>query len=163
MKSIGWFTAIILVIFYQNLFSQQNIPTATHSPDERAAVLATDSLFSILSAEKGTGQAFLGYMDENGSLYPAGENIITGRESIKKHFEDEPPDTRLTWRPLNAEVAISGELGYTSGTYEYRYLDNNGHPVYRYGKYVTIWKKQPDGSWKFILDIGNSTPLPPLK
>ncbi len=161
MKLMIWSILISLVLFHHNLCSQQNETTVLN--DEGASLRTTDSLFSKLSSEKGTGAAFLAYMDENASLYPAGQNIVTGRENISKHFENEQPDTRLTWKPLQAEVARSGELGYTAGIYEYKFLDNNGHPVYRNGKYVTIWKKQSDGSWKFLLDIGNSTPLPPLK
>jgi ketosteroid isomerase-like protein len=158
------FTAyIIFILFFLqlNLYPQNKDTTEPGLGADRAVLLATDSLFSKLSAEKGMGSACLVYMAEDASIFPAGENIITGRENIKKHFADVSPNTALTWKPLEAKIANSGELGYTYGISEFKFPDNNGHPVYRQGKYVTIWKKQTDGSWKFILDIDNANPLPP--
>jgi ketosteroid isomerase-like protein len=160
MKITVCFVIILVILLHLNLFPQQKDSAVARFDAERAVLLATDSLFSKLSAEKGTGTAFLAYMAENASLFPAGENITSGRENIKKHFEKDPPNTLLTWTPLKAEVSASTDLGYTYGLYQFKFNDDNGHPVYRQGKYVTIWKKQSDGSWKFILDIGNANPLP---
>ncbi len=156
-------TCIALSIFMiqGNVFAQPTDSLAVALKSERATLLAIDSSFSNLSAEKGAGAAFLTYMDDSASIFPAGANTITGREMIKKHYEDQPNNTVLTWKPLKAGVSSSRDLGYTYGTYLFKYPDNNGHPAYSRGKYVTVWKKQADGSWKFILDIGNQTPLPP--
>ena len=60
----------------------------------------------------------------------------------------------LSWEPLRAEIAASQDLGYTFGRYALR----DGETVKAYGVYVTVWKKQPDGSWKFVLDGGGTTP-----
>jgi len=162
MTSSLWRILFITILIASPLSSQTNHFSAPQR-DESAILLATDSLFSILSAEKGAGTAFLTYMDDSASLFPAGENIITGKDNIKKHFADPSPNTSLTWTPLKADISASGDLGYTYGVYVYKYPDDNGHPVYRNGKYITVWKKQSDGSWKFILDIGNTSPLPPQK
>jgi ketosteroid isomerase-like protein len=59
------------------------------------------------------------------------------------------PKFVLRWEPLGAEV--SGNLGYTYGLYR----SSNG-----YGKYVSVWKKQRDGSWKIVVDAGNTSPAP---
>jgi ketosteroid isomerase-like protein len=56
----------------------------------------------------------------------------------------------LSWQPMNAEISKSGDLGFTYGVYELSIKDS----VYK-GTYVSIWKKQNDGSWKFVLDSGN--------
>jgi ketosteroid isomerase-like protein len=53
-------------------------------------------------------------------------------------------------------VAKSGELGYTSGTYQMTFNDPSGKPISDTGKYVTVWKKQSDGGWKVLLDSFNS-------
>jgi ketosteroid isomerase-like protein len=58
---------------------------------------------------------------------------------------------QMTWEPQGGDIAASGELGYTYGIYELR---DGGDNVQR-GTYVTIWKKQEDGKWKFVLDSGN--------
>ena len=60
----------------------------------------------------------------------------------------------LTWTPLGGDV--SGDLGYTYGTFEFRSKDKDGKAVIEHGKYTSIWKKQKDGRWKVVLDMGNS-------
>ena len=59
----------------------------------------------------------------------------------------------LTWEPDFADVAKSGDLGYTWGRYTYTSFDSTESPSC--GFYVTIWKKQLDGSWRFVFDAGN--------
>jgi ketosteroid isomerase-like protein len=71
-----------------------------------------------------------------------------------------PADLSLTWAPVKAEMAGSGDMGYTYGNYVLRSKDKDGKIVARYGKYTSIWKKQKDGSWKVALDMGNSSPGP---
>ncbi|MBL0056459.1 MAG: hypothetical protein IPP31_09725 [Chitinophagaceae bacterium] len=58
----------------------------------------------------------------------------------------------LKWEPKGGQVALSGELGFTYGVYALRPADKD---TLMYGNYVSIWKKQSDGSWKYILDSGN--------
>jgi ketosteroid isomerase-like protein len=53
-------------------------------------------------------------------------------------------------------MAASGDFGYTYGTFEFRSRDKEGKLVSNYGKYTSIWKRQKDGSWKVVLDMGNS-------
>ena len=67
-------------------------------------------------------------------------------------------DNHLTWRPVGADISASGDLGYTYGTFEFRSKDKNGKPTVEHGKYTSIWKKQNDGSWKVVLDMGNASP-----
>ena len=70
------------------------------------------------------------------------------------------PNFKISWQAKRADVAKSGELGYTSGTYQFSFVDPSGKTISDNGKYVTVWKKQMDGSWKVLLDIFN-TDLPP--
>jgi ketosteroid isomerase-like protein len=58
---------------------------------------------------------------------------------------------QLTWEPEGGDISTSGELGYTYGIYELK----GSNDVVERGTYVTIWKKQEDGKWKFVLDSGN--------
>lgn len=60
----------------------------------------------------------------------------------------------MTWQPVKAEISASGDLGYTYGYYQARSHTAQGDVV-REGKYTTIWRKQSDGTWKVVLDIGN--------
>jgi ketosteroid isomerase-like protein len=69
-------------------------------------------------------------------------------------------NNRLTWSPVHVDVSESGDLGYTFGNYEFRSVGKDGKPAIEHGKYTTIWKKQKDGHWKVVLDMGNSSPEP---
>jgi len=125
----------------------------------RQALLRTDREFSEASQAQGAAKAFADYMTEDAVMLPNGAHIVEGSERIKE-FLDGDADSELTWEPLRAEVSASGDLGYTYGTYEYRAADADGKLAVGYGKYVSIWKRQPDGEWKWVLDTGNPSPAP---
>ncbi len=127
---------------------------------EQSHLLAADSLFDVFSGAHGVAAAFLAFMADDALLFPSNDFPVAGREGIGHEMGKFPPGATLRWKPLRAEVAQSGELGFTYGTAEYRSVDSTGTPTSVYTKYVTVWKKQADGSWKFILDIGNRSPGP---
>jgi ketosteroid isomerase-like protein len=66
------------------------------------------------------------------------------------------PGFNLSWQVTGADVAKSGDLGYTIGTYEETTAGPKGIQTTDKGKYVVIWKKQADGTWKVVLDVPNS-------
>jgi len=102
--------------------------------------------------------AFLTYFAEDGV-----EVVDGGGFSTKDDMRKEPPwpeGTTLTWTPVKAEMAASGDLGYTYGNYVYTAKNKEGRLVVNYGKYTSIWKKQRDGQWKVVVDMGNSSPGP---
>ena len=71
------------------------------------------------------------------------------------------PTLRLVWDPDTATIAAGGDLGYTIGRYQLRRLSPDGSfAVLSTGRYLTIWRKQADGSWKAELDTGNPDPPP---
>ena len=122
---------------------------ANPSPD---VLLKTDIQFSNFSKVQGTKAAFLQYIDDEAVLLKPGQYPIVGA-AAKQFYEKQPPDitVHLTWAPQAASMASSGDLGYTYGIWTLSATDTTLQ-----GTYVTIWKKQKDGSWKFVLDTGNS-------
>ncbi len=70
---------------------------------------------------------------------------------------------QMAWEPQKGEVAQSGDLGYTWGKYTVETKDKDGKPVKSHGKYLNVWKKQANGSWKVVVDIGNKSPSPDTK
>jgi ketosteroid isomerase-like protein len=127
----------------------------------KAELIKADTDFCALAAKDGASAAFLANIDQNGSLLVFGQDFH-GAAAVKELYADFPKEAVLRWKPLLAEVATSGDLGYTTGTYELSLPGANGAaPRARTGKYVTIWKRQSDGTWKFVLDGGN--PDPPKK
>ncbi|MGA3091199.1 MAG: nuclear transport factor 2 family protein [Terriglobales bacterium] len=71
-----------------------------------------------------------------------------------------PEGATLTWTPVKADMSASGDLGYTYGNYVFTAKNKQGKVVVNYGKYTSIWKKQNDGRWKVVVDMGNSSPDP---
>jgi len=110
----------------------------------------TDRAFSKLSEETSIEEAFLIYAAENAVILRDNQMPIIGKADISKSFEGLSGDVVLTWEPLDGEISKSGELGYTYGIYEFK-----SDTSVSKGTYVSIWKKQRDGSWRYALDTGN--------
>ncbi|MDX1980106.1 MAG: DUF4440 domain-containing protein [Bryobacteraceae bacterium] len=100
---------------------------------------------------------WMSFFLEDATAFPVGKPLISGHEELRtfyaKMFED--PNLEISWKPVKADVAESGDLGYTIGTAEFRTKAKDGSPVIRPGKYLTVWKKQKDGGWKVAADLGN--------
>ncbi|MEE9461166.1 MAG: DUF4440 domain-containing protein [Bacteroidales bacterium] len=116
-------------------------------------LIKLDKEFSELSREKGMKYAFLEYAADSAVLLQSNVMPVVGKAAISAIFEAfSDTGFTLTWEPLDADLSKSGDLGYTYGLYtSFIKADNS----LTRGKYVTIWKRQPDGSWKYVLDGGN--------
>jgi ketosteroid isomerase-like protein len=105
-----------------------------------------------MSARDGMHKAFLYYFANDGvmlrnNLYP-----LQGRDSLISIFAKNSDSAFiLTWKPLFEKLSQSGDLGYTYGVYT---RTTKQSEVVSRGIYATIWAKQKDGSWKFVLDTG---------
>ena len=131
--------------------------SAKASPD---TLRQMEAEFMKATAERGS-QGYLSYYADDAVEVPNGAPLIQGKTNIAKTmgFLDQK-DNHLTWTPVGADISASGDLGYTYGNYEFRSKDKDGKPVVDHGKYTSIWKKQKDGSWKVVLDMGNGSPEP---
>ncbi len=117
-------------------------------------VRETELAFSALSKEKGIATAFLTYAAEDAVLM-RNNNLVKGYDAIKVRFEANPPDpadVTLTWEPDFVEVSRSGDLAYTYGRYTLISRDSLGTEITNTGIFHTVWKRQEDGSWKFVWD-----------
>jgi ketosteroid isomerase-like protein len=169
MRSIpGWLLHAALVAASMGAVSGSAVAAAAAPAapktvaNERAALMAVDAHFSDEVAAKGFA-AFEGFFADDAVYLPTFEPRVEGKKAIMESFRPLFDDhtLKLTWIPLRAEVSVSGELGWTTGSYELTRLDETGAPHVRRGKYVTIWHRQADGSWKAVLDGGNPDTPPP--
>lgn len=115
-------------------------------------MMDADRAFSKLSKEKGMKKAFIEYMDEEGALLRPDQYPLIGAAAVDYLSQINDTTFTLEWEPQKGYLAKSGELGYTFGVYSLK--PSYGDTVL-YGTYVSIWKKQPDGTWKYVLDTGN--------
>jgi ketosteroid isomerase-like protein len=130
-----------------NIFTEKK---EVAGPDEKYQMMEADKAFSKMSVEKGMKAAFLEYIDSNGVLLKPNEFPIIGADAVDYLIQQNDSAYTLQWEPKGGAVAKSGELGYTYGLYALKATDSTV-----YGTYISIWKKQSDGSWKFVLDSGN--------
>jgi ketosteroid isomerase-like protein len=93
-------------------------------------------------------------------VFPAGENPIVGREAIYNDLKEGEHEYTIDWEPQDAEVAKSGEMGWIWGTWTLYAFAGDKNIKILHGKYLDVWKKQEDGSWKLFLDMGNTSPAP---
>jgi ketosteroid isomerase-like protein len=115
-------------------------------------LLTTDMEFSVMSEKEGMFNAFLFFIADDGVILRNNSYPSNGKNSLKEYFAGRS-DTSfvLTWEPLYEKMSEKGDMGYTYGIYTNR-VKSTGSLLK--GTYVTIWQKQKDGGWKFILDTG---------
>lgn len=116
-----------------------------------------DQRFAKDVAARG-GAAFAEWFAEDGVELSNGAAPKVGREAIVKDATWSPKDYQLTWTPTDALMGPSGDMGYTWGHFEGHSKDANGNPVTTTGRYMTIWRKESNGSWKVVLDAGANEP-----
>ena len=93
----------------------------------------------------------------NGVLLRPQSQPIIGRDNVRMYLtRNSDSGTRFTRSPQHAEIAASGDLAYTYGTYLVETVDMDGKVVASEGNYVTIWQKDAQGFWKFVVDTGNA-------
>ncbi|MEP7141993.1 MAG: hypothetical protein ABI707_03935 [Ferruginibacter sp.] len=120
--------------------------------DYKTEMMEADRAFSKLSEEKGMKYALMQYIDGKGVLLRPNAVPIVGVEAIDYISQGNDTSYTMTWEPNGGSIAKSGELGYTYGVYSYK--PKNKDSVI-YGTYVSVWKRQTDGKWKFVLQTGN--------
>lgn len=139
-------------------------PNAISSPLSQPTVspgalllLELDARFSQ-AVSTGGGKAFASWFSDDGVTLNNGKPAVVGRTSIAANAVWDPKVYQLTWTPQGAQMGPSNDMGFTWGRYEGRSQDKNGQPVVISGRYMTVWKKMPDGNWKVALDASADEP-----
>jgi uncharacterized protein (TIGR02246 family) len=124
-------------------------------PPNPREVMEADRAFAEATAARGA-EGWASFFTPDGRMYRQ-RGYVDGRDSIRAAIAPAFADTTsaLRWAPDTAVVAASGDLAYTLGHWESVARTPTGDSVVARGNYVTIWRRQPDGSWKAAVDIGN--------
>ena len=151
------FAAVLLLLPCS--IAAQRPDRATISAREKE-IRALEAAMMAAAAEKGAA-GYMSFYAEDAVELPNGAQMLLGKDSIGKTmiFLDDK-NNRLTWSPVHVDVSASGDLAYSFGNYEFRSIGKDGKPSVEHGKYTTIWRKQREGKWKVVLDMGNANPEP---
>jgi len=93
------------------------------------------------------------YFAASDGVIRRGKSVIKGKSAIANWYKkDVKPNETLTWTPTFIDVSKSGDLGYTYGDFVFTYPDTSGAMKENKGIFHTVWKRQEDGTWKFVWD-----------
>lgn len=127
-------------------------------PKALAPVVAAEHAFAVYSIEHGMKEAFLRFAAPDGIVFRR-----TPVNAVEAWTQTTPaPTGLLTWYPTYADVSRAGDLGWTTGPYEFREKPDDKQAAGN-GHYVTLWRRQPDGTFKFVLDFGIQHDAPASK
>lgn len=131
---------------------------APEVPSALAELADAERSFAASARELGVRDAFLKFLAPDAVMFVpdpviAHEGLIN-RPSVP--FADEP----LTWEPRLGDIAESGELGWLTGPSAF-VVTNGSDPGPRHTNYLSVWKRQSDGAWRVIIDVGVATPAEP--
>ena len=151
MSSRTFFTAAVFALVSS---------TAVYAHDVTADVEAAKRAIKIADLELAKAvadrslESFVALVDNDAIFF--GRDISRGRDAVAKAWLPFFTDRNLflKWHPTEVHVSSSADLGYSIGEYERIGKDASGNPATATGNYVSIWRKQPDGRWKVVLDIG---------
>ncbi|MGE5647468.1 MAG: YybH family protein [Acidobacteriota bacterium] len=139
-----------------------NAGVVSAARDPVKELIELDREFDAATARDGV-DGWLSYFAPGGMMMPANHDIVVGQAAIREFASKAftSPGFSLRWEPIDGDV--SGGLGYTYGISKVMRPGKDGKPAESYGKYVTIWRKQRDKTWKIAVDIGNPSPPPAEK
>ena len=127
------------------------------SSSDLAGMVAAEYAFAKLSMQKGIKEAFLSYLTDDAILFRP--QPVNGKQL---HRERPASPAGLVWWPIFADISRAGDMGCTTGPWEFKQDSSAAEPV-AFGHFVSVWKKQSDGSWLVVLDGGNSHARPETK
>ena len=145
-------TSIIFLILSLNLISCQPKSDTLNPEEIKTEIIKTEKDFNDMAQKEGLIDAFAFYAADSGVIRRS-KKIIKGKEAIKTWYEkDVRPNETLTWNPTFVDVSRSGDMAYTYGDFVFTYFDSLGNEKQNKGIFHTVWKRQADGSWRFVWD-----------
>jgi ketosteroid isomerase-like protein len=149
----------LLIVSLSTACQTQSAPatsTDTRAADE-ASLQTAESEWSKAAGTKDLDKTVAFYSDD-AVVLPPNSAVLTGKGPIRAMWKSmqEASGFSIHWQATKVEVARSGDIGYTRGSYEWTKDDSSGKPMTEKGKYLEAWKKQTDGSWKCVADMFSS-------
>jgi ketosteroid isomerase-like protein len=138
-------------------------PAAIDKEKIKKEVAAMEDAFCAMATEKGLLAAFTHFAAPDVAFIDTDPRKFRGLEAVRERMGTDQPGVKLTWAASFTDVSDDATLGYNYGRYESRRPGPEGKEIVRGGWFLTIWNKQPDGSWRYVMDNGapDRPPAPP--
>jgi uncharacterized protein (TIGR02246 family) len=151
MTRFGFFTTIVFTIAAATGCSAQR---KVNLAAEEAAIRTTDANW-LAAATARDLERVLPFWADDATILPPGAPTIAGKEAIRQYVSGAfaTPGFSITWKTEKVELSKSGDMAYSSGIDRISVTTPDGKSVTEENRGVAIWKKQPDGSWKCVLDV----------
>ncbi len=130
---------------------------------DRATLRQTELDFARAFAERDVAR-FASFVADD-ARFTGGGRLREGKAAILEQWTKmmQNPDLTLTWSPDIVELSAAGDLGYTSGPYEFALKRPDGTLALERGRFASIWRRQANGSYRIVFDIGSPEEQPPPK
>jgi ketosteroid isomerase-like protein len=145
------------------LLAPLGAPAAPDKETLKKEVAAMEDAFCAMTKEKGVLAAFEYFAAPDVAFVDTDPRKFRGIEAVRERMGPDTPGAKLTWSAFFTDVSDDGTLGYNYGRYESRRPGPDGKESIRTGWFLTIWKRQPDGTWRYVMDNGTADrpPAPP--
>ncbi|MEO5582759.1 MAG: hypothetical protein ABIR66_08705 [Saprospiraceae bacterium] len=139
------FYSILFILWIAGCTHKSNIGIAIQE------IRDVETAFAKSAEQNGLAVAFYEYAAPDAVINRG--TLIKGPEAIKSFYlPDEKSGVKLRWKPDYIDVSSSSDLGYTYGSFNRSVPDSTGKIISTSGTFHTVWKKQKDGSWKYVWD-----------
>jgi len=134
-------------------------PATAQTASGVEGIMQADRDFAARAAEAGVQTAFTEYMDAvDGRMVRGGGDTVVGEAAIREYFAATPPETLLHWEPQEGFVSDGDDFGVTWGKWELHPDGNRSTAAAARGTYVTVWRRDANGVWRGLLDMGSNDP-----
>lgn len=141
-----------LAIIILSTIGCQHTDTTQDVEKWKTEIMNVEKAFNDMAQKEGLIKAFEFYAAEDGVIR-RGKNVIKGKKDIADWYEkDVRPNETLTWTPTYIEVSSAGDMAFTYGDYTFTSLDSLGAKKVNKGIFHTVWRRQADGTWRFVWD-----------
>lgn len=152
MKSLTVFN-LISIIVYSVVFSGCTSEKPNHAQQVKDEILNAEHQFAEMTKTKSIAEAFAYFADSNAVIKRQNDTLIFGKPGIR-NFYDKPQykTAEVGWNPDFIRVSDDGTMAYTYGKYLWKFKMPDGKSAEYRGVFHTVWKRQSDGSWKYVWD-----------
>ncbi|HSR40443.1 MAG TPA: nuclear transport factor 2 family protein [Phnomibacter sp.] len=141
---------ILIFVFF---ITQLTTASAQTRQKWMAEIVAAEKAFCEDLKSKGVAYAFAKYAAEDAVIKRENDSLIYGKAAIGKYYSSPAYKNAIAdWKPDYTDVSADGTLAYTYGKYTWTFKDEEGRENRFSGVFHTVWKRQPDGTWKYVWD-----------